>query len=206
MWVDRSCSRQGEIALARWPHAWAGPLARRFSCPAGHLHSPTTSAVPDPWGWARIANALTLIYYDPRMLEHETGQHPERPARLSMPYRHLLTTGLTAHLTQPECPLASVDELARVHAPDDIREVERFMAAGGGQIEEDTRCSQQSFVAARLAAGGGPRTPCDVSSLGEHRRAFCLVRPPGHHALPAGAMGFCLFGNIAGGVGPPWAN
>ena len=142
---------------------------------------------------------MTLFYYDPLMVEHETGQHPERPVRVSMVARHVAKTGLDASLTRPVWQPVSLARLARVHTASYIDQVERFADAGGGRIEEDTQCSRRSYEVARLAAGA----VCDAIERvvkGEDRRAFCLVRPPGHHALETSAMGFCLFNNIAVGA------
>jgi acetoin utilization deacetylase AcuC-like enzyme len=139
---------------------------------------------------------LTLYYYNPAMVLHETGQHPERPARVSMVARHILESGLEARLTRPVWQPVSAERLARVHTPDYIAEVERFAAHGSGRIEEDTVCGPHSFEAASLAAGAVCHAVERVVA-GPHRTAFCLVRPPGHHALVSSAMGFCLFNNIA---------
>jgi acetoin utilization deacetylase AcuC-like enzyme len=87
-------------------------------------------------------------------------------------------------------------ELARVHTSSYIAEVEQFAAGGGGRFEVDTVVSPPSFDIAKLAAGAA----CDATRRvirGEAHNALCLVRPPGHHALPHTAMGFCLFANVA---------
>ena len=142
------------------------------------------------------ANTLTLYYYNPAMVQHETGQHPERPARVSMVARRILESGLEARLTRPAWEPVSLERLTRVHTADYIHEVERFAEHGPGRIEEDTVCGPHSYQAACLAAGA----VCDAVErvvAGPDRSAFCLVRPPGHHALGSSAMGFCLFNNIA---------
>ncbi len=84
----------------------------------------------------------------------------------------------------------------RVHAPDYVRSVEEFAHKGGGRIEADTVLSPQSYDVAVRAAGTAIEAVDQVLS-GNHNQAVCLIRPPGHHALPVGAMGFCLFNNVA---------
>ena len=139
---------------------------------------------------------MTLLYYDPLFLEHRTGTHPERPERLVQVMRHLERTGLEGRCQRPDWQGATSEQLALVHAPDYEATVEAFCRQGGGRIEEDTKCSERSCDAARLATGAA----CDAVGRvlrGEDSQALCLVRPPGHHALRDAPMGFCLFNNIA---------
>jgi acetoin utilization deacetylase AcuC-like enzyme len=91
---------------------------------------------------------------------------------------------------------ATRDELAAVHPPTFLDALERFCAAGGGDLDPDTPVVPASWEAALLAAGAG----LDVVErllAGEGDAAFCAVRPPGHHATPTRAMGFCLLNNVA---------
>ena len=139
---------------------------------------------------------MTLLYTHPLFLEHRTGQHPECPERLTSISRQLQQAGLDRQCALPEWTAATIEQLSRVHRRDYISAVKRFSAGGGGQIEADTVCSPQSFDAATFAVGAA----CDAVRRvvhGEDRTALCLVRPPGHHALAAAPMGFCLFGNAA---------
>src|SRR5687768_14182603 len=138
---------------------------------------------------------MTLLYYDDRFLEHDTGNHPERAVRLSAIMDWLEKNGLASHCQRPAWEAASPSLLAKVHGPAYVESVQRFAAAGGGQIEVDTVVSPASFDVASLAAGAA----CDAVRRvlkGESENALCLVRPPGHHALPNAPMGFCLFGNV----------
>lgn len=139
---------------------------------------------------------MTLLYYDDRFLEHETGRHPERPARLKKVIQHLADSGLLQRCRRTACTSVSRQRLSRVHADNYIERVRQFAAAGGGSIEIDTIVSAASYDVALLAAG----TACDAVQrvvAGPDRQALCLVRPPGHHALRAAPMGFCLFNNVA---------
>lgn len=90
---------------------------------------------------------------------------------------------------------ASTGSLAEVHDPALIERLTRLDEAGGGQIDPDTMMSPGSLEAARLAAGAGAVAVERVREGAE--AAFCLVRPPGHHAVAGRSMGFCLFNNIA---------
>ena len=139
---------------------------------------------------------MTLLYYDPVFLRHGTPGHPERPLRLTTTIEHLERTGLAGRCTRPSWQPVSPVRLARVHELKYADEVRHFVEAGGGQIESDTVVSAASYDVALCAAGA----VCDAVERvvrGEDKTALCLVRPPGHHALQAGAMGFCLFNNIA---------
>ena len=139
---------------------------------------------------------MTLLYYDPRFLDHDTGNHPERPSRLRQIAARLESTGLMAQCTRPNWEPASRARLERIHEPGHIENVEAMAARGGGYLDPDTVVSPASFDVARLAAGAA----CDAVDrvlAGEDKTALCLVRPPGHHALPQRAMGFCLFSNVA---------
>ncbi|MGH7192008.1 MAG: histone deacetylase family protein [Candidatus Saccharimonadales bacterium] len=139
---------------------------------------------------------MTLLYYDPIFLRHGAASHPERPLRLTTTVEHLERTGLVARCARPEWQAVSPERLTRVHDLAYAAEVQRFTQAGGGQIESDTVVSAASYDVALRAAGA----VCDAVERvvrGEEKTALCLVRPPGHHALEASAMGFCLFNNIA---------
>ena len=142
---------------------------------------------------------MTLFYYDPTLAEHETGDHPESPQRVLFVARHLAEIGLLDRLTQPDWQAISPARLAHTHAPGYLAQLEQFAAAGGGYLDSDTLCMHRSYDVARRAAGAVADAVSRVIA-GEDRRAFCLIRPPGHHALADRAMGFCLLNNIAVGA------
>jgi acetoin utilization deacetylase AcuC-like enzyme len=142
---------------------------------------------------------VTLLYYNPLFLEHQTGQHPERPERLTQIVRQLERVGLTERCKRPDWAPATAEDLGRVHGADYAASVAEYASKGGGRIEEDTVCSPRSYDVALLAAGA----VCDAVRkvvTSDERRALCLVRPPGHHALRDSAMGFCLFNSVAIGA------
>lgn len=91
---------------------------------------------------------------------------------------------------------ASREELEALHPAPYLDALERFCAAGGGNIDADTGAVPASWTAAVLAAGAGPEAITRLDR-GEGTAAFCAVRPPGHHAGPRRAMGFCLLNNVA---------
>ncbi len=138
-----------------------------------------------------------LVVADPRFAEHDAGLgHPERPARLDAVTRGIREAGLDEAITVVEPRPATDDDLARVHDRSLVEALDRFGAAGGGAIDADTAMGPRSMEAARLAAGAGLEL-VDRLTAGEAAAGFCAVRPPGHHATPRRAMGFCLFNNVA---------
>ncbi|HEY3391391.1 MAG TPA: histone deacetylase [Lacipirellulaceae bacterium] len=139
---------------------------------------------------------MTLLYYDPRFLDHDTGQHPEQPERLRQIIARLDRTGLAAQCVRPNWQPASRERLKLVHEAAHIDRVAALASRGGGRLDPDTVVSPASSDVARLAAGAA----CDAVDrvlAGEATTVLCIVRPPGHHALAERAMGFCLFNNIA---------
>ena len=139
---------------------------------------------------------MTLLYYNPKFLEHDTGHHPEQPERLRHIVSHLGAAGLLATCERPAWEPAPRERLERVHEPGYVDRIGATAAHGGGRLDPDTVVSPASFDVARLAAGAA----CDAVDrvlAGAAKTALCLVRPPGHHALAERAMGFCLFKNIA---------
>jgi acetoin utilization deacetylase AcuC-like enzyme len=137
-----------------------------------------------------------LLYTHTAMADHRPGLgHPERPERLAAVTGALSESDLD--LTWRDAPEADTEALQRVH-PKDF--VDRVLAAGPESgvraLDADTLLSPGSVRAARLAAGAVVAA-VEAVAAGEAERAFCAVRPPGHHAEPDQAMGFCLFSNVA---------
>ncbi len=127
-------------------------------------------------------------------LQHHTGaMHPESPERLRAINKAIEPLSTSLVLKSPISASEHILEL--VHFSEHI-EMIKNICAYGGSIDSDTVCSSDSFDAARMAVGAGI-VALDGIKSGEFERAFCAVRPPGHHARPAQAMGFCLFNNIA---------
>ncbi|QDT63653.1 histone deacetylase family protein [Calycomorphotria hydatis] len=137
-----------------------------------------------------------LLYRDDLFLHHQTGPHPESPARLRSILEELRTSGLLARV-KTICPApASIPIIQQVHGGEYISSVEAFATNGGGRIEADTVLSSESYSVALHAAGAAIDAVDQVLTT-DARIACCLTRPPGHHALANAAMGFCLFNNIA---------
>jgi acetoin utilization deacetylase AcuC-like enzyme len=143
----------------------------------------------------------TGYVYDPRYLLHRPGErHPERPARLKAIQQRLKESGLLdkLFLIHPyEAPLPWVE---RLHDPDYIR---RFQEACARKVRifENPDCGicPESYDVALLAAGG-VMAAVETVMGGMVQNAFCAVRPPGHHAEHARALGFCFFNNVALGT------
>ena len=129
---------------------------------------------------------------------HDTGWgHPEHVGRLRAIPRALRDDADLFHaLVHIEGRHATPDELALAHAPLYIEHVRAIAMAGGGRLDPDTVVSEGSWDAA-TAAAGCVLDGVDMAFDGRGLRSFSAIRPPGHHALAARGMGFCLFGNVA---------
>lgn len=135
------------------------------------------------------------VYTHPACLAHDTGpDHAERPARLTAVI-DALRSELPA-LDWHEAPRASRGQLLRAHAPELLDAVLETHPAHRILLDPDTVLSPASAEAA-LRAAGAAVAAVDAVLTGKTRRAFCAVRPPGHHATGDVAMGFCLFNNVA---------
>ena len=134
----------------------------------------------------------------PDCLKHDMGRHhPERPERLGAIEDQLLASGVGQHLTRFEAPLATDEQLARVHPADYVRAI-REVSPRSGTVHLDPDTAMNPFTLhAALRAAGAAVMATDLVLGKKHNSAFCAVRPPGHHACRARPMGFCIFNNVA---------
>jgi acetoin utilization deacetylase AcuC-like enzyme len=140
----------------------------------------------------------TAFITHPDCLRHEMGaHHPERPARLGAIEDQLIASGLDSVLTKFEAPLASDEQLARVHPPEYVRAIREVAPRSGTvHLDPDTAMNPYSLQAA-LRAAGAAVLGVDLVLSKKFSSSFCAVRPPGHHACRARPMGFCIFNNVA---------
>jgi acetoin utilization deacetylase AcuC-like enzyme len=136
-----------------------------------------------------------VYLHHPSSLEHDPGPHPEQPARIPAIERELAGRDWLG-FDRMEAPAAALDLIYAVHPRSHVAFIEELSMRGGGAIDLDTYTSYGSYEAAVHAAGGAARM-VDLLLSGEAPVAFCGLRPPGHHAEPMRAMGFCLFNNVA---------
>lgn len=141
-----------------------------------------------------------FISHPDTLLHMMDGAHPESPARITAIKDRLIATGLYEHLHIHESPLASDEQLLRVHTPVYVNHIRSIAPhAGKVHLDGDTIMSPMTLSAA-LHAAGAVVMGVDLVMAGKAENAFCCVRPPGHHAGKAHAAGFCIFNNVAVGV------
>jgi acetoin utilization deacetylase AcuC-like enzyme len=143
----------------------------------------------------------TGLLTHPLCAAHEMGSwHPECPARLASIQDQLIGSGLAPFLEYIEAPQASLQAIMRAHDPEYVEALRsRAPARGYLALDPDTSMNPSTWPAALHAAGAAIEATDRVLD-GSLSNAFCAVRPPGHHARPSGAMGFCLLNNVAIGA------
>lgn len=136
----------------------------------------------------------TAIIWDEAYAEHDTGSHPEGADRIATIVDHLQATDLWSGMRVVKPQAASEEDVLLVHTRGHLNMIRKAAEGGGRWIDSDTHVSPRSFEIALLSLGGalGTRLLWPDGLV-----PFALIRPPGHHATPDRAMGFCLFNNIA---------
>lgn len=142
-------------------------------------------------------NPTGVIYSDAYLL-HDTGDHVENKNRLIETWKllnknNIFNDGKVIHILPSP---ATLEDIKRVHTPYHIEKVKEVCAQGGGWLDGDTVVSEKSYDIALLAAGGAIKAGDNVQSQ-KIANAFCIIRPPGHHAREGAARGFCIFNNMA---------
>lgn len=143
----------------------------------------------------------TAYISHPLCLKHDMGSHhPESPARMHAIEDQLIASGLLHYLQHHDAPVATRGQLLRVHDETYIDSIESSVPLQGiVQLDGDTAMNPFSYQAA-LHAAGAVTLGVDLVMAGRVENVFCNIRPPGHHAERARAMGFCIFNNIAVGA------
>lgn len=148
--------------------------------------------------------AIAFITHHDCTLHRVAAHHPEVPERLSAIDDRLLASGIGILLSHYDAPLVTREQLLRVHDAGYVDWVEASAPPEDSDTmvcldEGDTVMTGHTLTAARRAAGAAV-LGVDLVMSGEASSAFCSVRPPGHHAERARAMGFCIFNNVAVGT------
>jgi acetoin utilization deacetylase AcuC-like enzyme len=140
---------------------------------------------------------VLLLASSPALDHHDVGpSHPERPARLHAALAGIDDAGLRDAVIALEPRRATEEELALVHPVSYLEALHAFCDAGGGALDPDTMAGPGSWDTALLAAGAALAV-VEALAGGDGDVAFVAARPPGHHALAAEPMGFCLLNNVA---------
>ncbi|MEW6465507.1 MAG: histone deacetylase family protein [Pseudomonadota bacterium] len=144
---------------------------------------------------------LAAFITHPDCQRHEMGpHHPECPQRLAAVTDMLLVKGLLDYMQPVDAPAATEAELSRAHSTLHVREILESAPTEGYHVVDPDTSMNPHTVAAALRAAGAAVKATDLVLSGEAPRAFCAVRPPGHHAEHDKAMGFCFFNNVAVGI------
>lgn len=141
-----------------------------------------------------------FITHPDTLLHVMDGSHPESPARITALRNALFSSGLMQKLQTHEAPLATDEQLQRVHSAEYVGYIRSIAPkAGMVRLDADTAMGPMTLPAA-LHAAGAVVLATDLVMNGKADNAFCCIRPPGHHAGRARAAGFCIFNNVAVGV------
>lgn len=142
-------------------------------------------------------NRVGFVYHPDYLLHAASFEHPESPARLLAIVEHLASNGLANRMVSISPGYPDESDILRVHDPDYLRKLEAACRRGDTTLDaEDTYLCRNSYTIALLSAGGAI-AGAEAVATGSVRRAFCAVRPPGHHADRHTGMGFCLLNNVA---------
>jgi acetoin utilization deacetylase AcuC-like enzyme len=143
-----------------------------------------------------VSNSSVAFVTNPDHAAHAVDGHVERPERLDAALDMLRDSGLLDRLHQLECPAPESVVLPPLHTQRYLERLDEVCAEGGGWFDPDTYCLPASCAVARSAVGAC-FAATDAVLRGDAQSAFAAVRPPGHHARPQQAMGFCLLNNVA---------
>jgi acetoin utilization deacetylase AcuC-like enzyme len=144
----------------------------------------------------RVPDRPVALYYDPLFLGHDTVGHIESISRVEGPLRLLEESGVLERLSRRQCRDATEEELGRIHERAHIEYMRYAGERGPTLVLADTVANRGTYAAAVRAAGAVVGAVEGVVA-GNEGSAFCLIRPPGHHAIAGQPMGFCFFNNVA---------